>query len=108
MKITFEQIQKMIQRAEKHNACNQQLNILKSLKTIDEFLNHSKAPYWLYWYAKNIIKDRWPEAEEYIKINPRWAYWYASNIIKGRWLEAEEYIKKDPEWAYCYDRHMNK
>ena len=65
-------------------------------------------PFWLYRYTRYVIKDRWPEAEEYIKKSPEWAYWYTYHIIKGRWEEAEEYIKKTPRWAYYYARHIIK
>ena len=108
MNITFEQIQEMIHKAEENNACNYQLNIIKSLKNISDILNNNKIQYWAYWYAKNIIKDRWPEAEEIIKNDPKWSYYYARDVIKGRWLDAEEYIKKDPEWAYRYAKDIIK
>jgi len=26
---------------------------------------------------------------------PTWAYYYTLDVIRGRWPEAEEYIKKD-------------
>ena len=58
-----------------------------------------------YWYARNIIKDRWEEGEEIIKTDPCWAYWYARNAIKGRWPEAEETIKTDPGWWEEYRRY---
>jgi len=83
------------------------LYISKRLNPIyEKFIKLS--PGYAYWYAKNIIKGRWLEAEEYIKKNPRWAYWYAKYIIKGRWLEAEEYIKKNPRWAYWYAEDIVK
>ena len=34
--------------------------------------------------------------------DPRWAYCYARDIIKDRWIEAEEYIMKDPYLYYEY------
>ena len=84
--------------------------------------------YWGSWYAKNAMKERWPEAEPHIMLNrydaanycqyvikdrwpeaehvfgtPFWASWYAIDVIKGRWLEAEEMIKTDKNvWStYC-------
>jgi len=36
------------------------------------------------WYAKNILKDRWIEAEDVIMTNPCLSYEYAKGIIKGR------------------------
>lgn len=92
--------------------------------------------YYMYLYAKNAVRDRWPEAEPIIKDNPgvsflyardvvkdRWhegeksilnshnlemMFNYASIIIGGRWPEAEEHIKKDPNWAYQYAAHIIK
>jgi len=34
--------------------------------------------------------------------DPRSAYWYARFIIKDRWPEAEPYIMKDSLWANLY------
>jgi hypothetical protein len=47
-----------------------------------------------YWYAKDVIKGRWPEGEATIIKNPHWAYNYTRDVIKGRWPEAEEAIAK--------------
>ena len=65
-----------------------------------------KDPKWAYYYALNVIKDRWPEAEPYIMKDPAWAHAYALKVIKGRWPEAEPYIMKDPDWAYYYAREI--
>ena len=67
-----------------------------------------KDPEHVYLYARDIIKGRFPEAEEYIKKDPQYAYYYATNIIKGRFLEAEEYIKKHPKYAYEYAKYIIK
>ena len=61
-----------------------------------------KDPIWAYRYAKYVIGGRWPEAEETISKSPEWAYHYASNVLNRRWPEAEETIIKDPIWAYEY------
>ena len=62
----------------------------------------SKDPKLAYEYAKDVIKGRWPEAEETISEDPWWACIYAKNVIDGRFSEAEETISKDPEYAYEY------
>jgi hypothetical protein len=46
-----------------------------------------KDPEWVYYYAHNVIRDRWPEAEPTIMKDPEWAFWYAHQIMK------------DPKWA---------
>ena len=56
----------------------------------------------LYYYARNIIKGRWSEAEKYIMKNPGWACWYALDITKARWPEAEPIIIKNSKYAYIY------
>jgi len=61
--ITFEEA---IANAEKIKACKEDLNTIKSLGSIEAILKHKRAAYWLYWYARNVIKGRWHEAEEYI------------------------------------------
>ena len=61
-----------------------------------------------YYYAKDVIKDRWPEAEPYIMKNPEYAFSYAKNIIKDRWPEAEPYIMKNPASAFSYAKDILK
>ena len=62
----------------------------------------------LYFYAKDIIKGRWPEAEPLIMTDLTWAFYYARNIINGRWPEAEPVIMKDPNMTYHYVRTVIK
>jgi len=59
----------------------------------------------LYWYARDAIKRRWPEAEPYIMKNPKWAYYYTKDVIKQRWSEAEPYIIKSM-WAKSYNHYF--
>ncbi len=59
-------------------------------------------------YAVDVIKNRWPEAEEIIKSDPICAYWYSKAVIKGRWPEAEETIKTVPLYAYAYAKDVIK
>ena len=65
-------------------------------KPWDEVIKHPKATEWACWYAKNVLKAPWPEAEDIIKQDPKWAYNYAKDVLKTRWPEAEDTIKKDP------------
>jgi len=63
-------------------------------------------PYTAYEYAVNILKRRWPEAEEVIKTDAKAAFLYAKrfrpNSRKG-WPEAEEVIMTgDPKDVYTY------
>jgi hypothetical protein len=105
IKINFEET---VAKAVNYHACKEDIKIIKTLKNWDEFLAHEKANYWLYWYAKYIVKGRWPEAEKYIVKNLEWTYYYAMSVIKGRWPEAEKYIIKDPLWACFYARDVIK
>ena len=67
-----------------------------------------KDIYDLYYYARDVIKGRWPEAEPHIMTDPRWAYRYALDVIKGRWPEAESIIMTDSEWAAEYAKNIIK
>lgn len=53
-------------------------------------------------YAKNILKERWPEGEKEVVKNPIAAYHYARDVIEGEWPEAEPYIMKDAAAASNY------
>jgi hypothetical protein len=43
-----------------------------------------KDSYYAYFYAKNVIKGRWVEAENIISTSPPHIYWYAIDVIKGK------------------------
>jgi len=99
-----------IAEIKKYDTCKSEISTLEALcttgATLESLLEHKQAPYWAYWYAFNIIKGRWPEAEATIMTSPQWAFWYSYNVIKGRWPEAEETIMSDPKWVYMYARYV--
>ena len=68
----------------------------------------AKDPESAYWYAKNVIKDRWPEAEPVIAKDPKLGYWYARFVIEDRWPEAEPAIATDHNLASMYAKHIIK
>ena len=53
-------------------------------------------------YAWLVINGRWPKAEPIIMQDPYSAWSYAVNVIKGRWPEAEPIIMEDPWTANYY------
>lgn len=67
-----------------------------------------RIPKHAYFYAREIIKGRWLEAEPVIMKDMFYNSYYAADIIKGRWIEAEPYIIKDPFYAYRYARNIIK
>ena len=67
-----------------------------------------EVPSALCFYAIDVIKDRWLEAEPIIMRDPVWACEYAKTVIKGRWPEAEETILKDHRSMYLYARNVIK
>ena len=70
----------------------------------------------VYRYARDIIKGRWPEAEEvllsgrvqrnYMGSRIICLRKYAEDVIKGRWVEAERFLMEDPAQAYFYARDV--
>ena len=70
---------------------------------LDEYENRvAIIPELAYYYARDIIKGIWPEAEPYIMKDPHYAYYYALYRIEGRWEAAEPYIMKDEYWWNKY------
>jgi len=61
-------------------------------------------PKYAYYYARDIIKGRWPEGEDAIKQDVYYAYHYAEGVIKGRWPEGEDAIKQDAEYWNRYKK----
>jgi hypothetical protein len=80
---------------EAYEKCNGKIN-----KDLEPYL--IKDPYYAYYYASIVIKDRWPEAEPYVMKDPYCAYHYSLDIIKGRWIEAESIISTSSYYAYLY------
>ena len=65
-------------------------------------------PSFAYFYARDIIKDRWVEAENIISTDPECAFWYAREIIKDRWIEGENIISTNSYYIYLYAKHIIK
>lgn len=101
-----------IAKAEAAGACHRAIEILRRLDrpgaTLACLAQQDGAAYWAYWYARFVIKGRWPEAEDTIAKDAEWACQYASDVIKGRWPEAEATIAKNAYWAYRYARYAIK
>jgi len=67
----------------------------------------------IYDYAKQVIKGRWPEKEDIISKNWEYAYYYATNIIRDRWdgkyaKQAEDAISKDTRSAVAYAIYIDE
>ena len=54
-------------------------------------------------HAHDVIKGRWLA---FFKKKPSWAYWYAVTVIGERWVEAENVIRKDPKWWDKYNKRF--
>lgn len=48
------------------------------------------------------VVERWLDAEEYLMKDPEFAFHYARSVIKDRWYEAEPYIKTNIYWSRKY------
>jgi hypothetical protein len=92
----------LLTKAKAAGACRSALEAAAEFATFEDATKSPKAPYWACWYAYNVIRGRWPEAEATIASDPCCAYWYAHNVIKGRWPEAEATIASNPHWAHWY------
>jgi hypothetical protein len=53
-------------------------------------------------------KQRDKDLELIIIKDPMYAYGYAKDVIKGRWIEAEQYVINNSEVAYYYAKHKNQ
>ena len=72
---------KLIEKAKDAGACETEIKIIEQLSSFEEALKHPKSPSWCHWYAVNVIKERWHEAEDVIKKDPEYAYYYARYVI---------------------------
>jgi len=61
-----------------------------------------------YWYAKDVIKDRFILAEPIISKDVYYSYSYARDVIKGRFILAEPAISKDAQYNFYYAKYVIK
>ena len=54
--ITLKEIRNKIQEAIVYEPCEETLDIFESLSSVDEFLNHPKASFWVYWICEKTQK----------------------------------------------------
>jgi hypothetical protein len=59
-------------------------------------------PEYVFFYARDEVRGRWPKGEATILQDPYWSYRYARDVIKGPWPEAEAIIAEEPCWARDY------
>lgn len=66
-------------------------NINFENKLLNSTYNHKK----LFWYAHNVLKGRWLEAENKISKSSKTSLEYAKYVVKGRWEKGEKSISKN-------------
>ncbi len=76
-----ESLRNCVQQARKAGACKSALKTISKLKSWDEFWAHLDAAAWSCWYAREVVKGRWPEAELAIAQDAEWAYSYARDVV---------------------------
>ena len=68
-----------------------------------------RNPDWMVYYAANIIKGRWLEAEKFIlNGEPVCIMDYIRFVVKGRWDEAEDRLAEDAYLSLAYSRDILK
>ena len=108
IKLTWDTLQKGIAQAEEREACEPEIKDLKAITTLDEFLAHKTAPYWLFWYADKLDKGRIEAFEPIIATDARRSCWYCIEVAKCRIPEMEASIATDAYSIYAYCRHVAK
>jgi len=98
----------MIKQAKEHDACEDEIEKLYKFNSIEEALEDEEASFWCYWYAREVLKDRWIEAESIIIKDAEYAYLYARDVLKDRWIEAESLFMKSAIYAYLYAKIIIK
>ena len=73
------------------------LKVLKFQERTKNYRNHS---FRAVKFAQHYLQNRWPQMESLILQNPYDSYLYSRDVLNERWLEAEETIKQDDfAWA---------
>ncbi len=103
MSFSRKELDEMIAQASAKGACVKQMRKVKRAVGNGKICSHPSVHYWAYWYARYIIKGKWPEGEEAIKKHPASAYRYAYYVLGERWPEGEEIISTDKGWNRMYE-----
>jgi len=74
----------------------------------NKLLNSTHAHRKAIWYAKEVLKARWPEAEIFLCKSAKYGVEYARDVIKGRWEQAEKEIAKKPNYLFQYAAQVIK
>lgn len=104
-------------------------DIIKSIESVDYFIieydflkkfspekhikdltveDYPSLAWFLYYYTKYIIGERWDVAENIIKDDPHVMLAYASDVMKERWLDAEPILYDELFFAFLYARDVVK
>ena len=59
-------------------------------------------PEWAYVYARDFVRDRWPEGEAAIATNPRFSYLYARDLLGGEFTAGEPAIARNAKFSLDY------
>jgi hypothetical protein len=62
----------------------------------------AKSAMYSYYYAKNVLKGRFPLGEPEIAKSAEWSYEYARDVLKGKFPLGEPAIAKDRVYSYDY------
>ena len=106
IKITWKEVKKGIAQAEKWGACDEVIEDLKAIKTLEEFLAFKGLPYCLYWYADKLAKGRIEAFEKIISNNARWSYMYCKYVAGCRIPAMEASIATDAYESYLYCKYV--
>jgi lambda repressor-like predicted transcriptional regulator len=66
----------------------------------------AKDGQYAYFYAKHVLKGRWPAGEEAIAKDAFASYEYATDVLKAGFPAGEEAIAKDARYAYFYAKDV--
>jgi hypothetical protein len=74
-------------------------------ESLDNYSKYDKLIQHAVWY--HFDRDDMSPIEHIIARSPRTSLRYAKDVIKGRWSEAEQYIKKDRYYWKVYCEEYN-
>lgn len=106
-----ETLKELIERARAHDPCEGESELVEGYRDLDHLIAESSeadVSYWCFWYAENVLKKPWVEAEPLILKSYAWAYLYVLKVRPGRWKEFEKIIDGSPLKCFRYARFVMK
>lgn len=78
-------LQTLVDKARGAGACAPELAEIAACGTWKRAMAHARAPFWAYWYARDVVNGPWAPGEAVIAQSAEYSHLYARYAVNGPW-----------------------